>query len=63
MQLVFLENSSDWTDEDDIKIKKWFNDYLDWLKTSKNGIEESETKNNHGTWYDVQVVSHLLFLG
>ncbi|MFA7229107.1 MAG: alginate lyase family protein, partial [Melioribacteraceae bacterium] len=48
-----LQNSAAWTDEDNLKIKKWFDDYLNWLRTSKNGIHESKTKNNHGSWYDV----------
>ena len=58
-----LENSKEWTKEDDKEIKNWFNEYLTWLKTSKNGVGESKSKNNHGTWYDVQVVSISLFLG
>ena len=32
--------------------KKWFADYLTWMNTSKNGKEERDAKNNHGTcWY------------
>ena len=58
-----LENSKDWTGNDDLGIKKWFKDYLNWLNTSKNGIDESKAKNNHGSWYDVQTVSIQLFLG
>src|SRR5437868_15340132 len=35
-------------------IKKWFADYLEWMRTSKNGIEEREAKNNHGTCWVMQ---------
>jgi hypothetical protein len=38
-------------------IKKWFADYLDWMTTSKNGIEEREAKNNHGTCWVMQVAA------
>lgn len=43
-------------------LRQWFTDYLHWLQTSENGIFEKNTKNNHGTWYDVQTVSILFFL-
>jgi hypothetical protein len=36
-------------------IMQWFTDYLLWLTTSKNGIEEREAKNNHGTCWVMQV--------
>jgi hypothetical protein len=38
-------------------IKQWFTDYLLWLTTSKNGIEERDAKNNHGTCWVMQVVA------
>jgi len=57
-----LENSNEWTRENNNRIKKWFEYYLEWLQTSKNGIAESKAKNNHGCWYDVQVVSYFLYL-
>jgi hypothetical protein len=33
----------------------WFSDYLKWLTTSKNGMEEREEKNNHGSCWVLQV--------
>jgi hypothetical protein len=30
-------------------VRGWFASYLKWMMTSKNGIEEREAKNNHGT--------------
>jgi len=38
-------------------IKQWFTDYLLWLTTSKNGIEERDAKNNHGTCWVMQVAA------
>ena len=43
-------------------LRKWFTDYLYWLQTSENGVFEKNTKNNHAVWYDVQIVSILMFL-
>lgn len=44
-------------------LQSWFRDYLDWLRTSSHGQDEAATKNNHGTWYDVQCVRFALFVG
>lgn len=44
------------------KIRLWFSEYLNWLQTSENGVFEKNTKNNHATHYDTQIVSILLFL-
>jgi hypothetical protein len=58
-----LENSESFTKTDRNNLEKWFTQFLDWLTTSPNGRGEGETKNNHGTLYDVQVTSYALFLG
>jgi hypothetical protein len=36
-------------------LRKWFADYLNWMTTSKNGQEERDAKNNHGTCWVTQV--------
>src|SRR6185295_3896414 len=44
-------------------IKKWFAEYLNWLTTSKNGLEEREAKNNHGTCWLLQVAEFARLTG
>jgi len=44
-------------------VKQWYKQYLNWLLTSKNGKSEHSQINNHGTYYDMQVVDFALFTG
>jgi alginate lyase len=60
--VALIHNSSAWTEKDKQGIKFWFREYLKWLLNSDAGKKESQSANNHGTWYDVQVSSIALFL-
>src|SRR6266576_6629002 len=44
-------------------LRKWFADYLGWMTTSKNGLEERDAKNNHGTCWVMQVSEFAEFTG
>jgi hypothetical protein len=61
--IVLLTGSPSWTPADEGGMRNWARAYLEWLRTSPNGKAESVAKNNHGTWYDVQVARTSLFLG
>src|ERR1700722_15574220 len=38
-------------------VKKGFTEYITWMTTSKNGIQERDAKNNHGTCWVAQVAA------
>lgn len=56
-----LQGSKYWKTEYQRGMKQWFSDFLTWMQTSKNGINEMNAPNNHGAWYDVQRLSMALF--
>ena len=58
-----LEGSNSWKAKDIAQLKDWYVRYLQWMLTSKNGNDEHAAKNNHGTWFYVQVVDFALFTG
>ena len=57
-----IEKTKGWTTKDQEGMKQWFSDFLNWMQTSKNGIDEMNAKNNHGDWYDAQRLSMALFI-
>lgn len=56
-----IKSDPSWTKQDQEAIEKWFTDFLTWFTTSKNGIDEMKSKNNHGVWYDAQKLGYSLF--
>jgi len=56
-----LQDSKYWTTTDQKGMQKWMADFLEWMQTSKNGMDEMKTENNHGAWYDALRLSLALF--
>ncbi|HZL25263.1 MAG TPA: alginate lyase family protein [Acidobacteriaceae bacterium] len=42
-------------------VGKWFADYLQWMTTSKNGAEERDAKNNHGSCWVMQAAEFAMY--
>lgn len=61
--ILLYDNSGYFTARDMDELKSWFSDYLAWLSGSELGYEEDHAKNNHGEWFDAQVVACEIFLG
>lgn len=44
-------------------LRQWYAEYLKWLTTSKKGLEEAKSGNNHATWWTVQTAAYAFFTG
>ena len=61
--ICLLKDSKSFNNSDRNGIIEWYKAYLNWMLTSENGVDEQHTKNNHGTYYDLQIASFALFTG
>lgn len=58
---ILLRGSKNWSNEDQTALKQWFSEFLTWLKDSPLGKDEAGEHNNHGTFYDAQVIAYAIF--
>src|ERR1051325_3862552 len=58
-----LAGSKSWTDADQRGVQQWFTQFVQWMQESKNGHDEAAAKNNHGTYYDLELATFALFIG
>ncbi|WP_256865304.1 alginate lyase family protein [Paenibacillus sp. 32352] len=58
-----LKGSQAMTEEIYRGLKQWFSDYLQWMSTHPNGIEEMNADNNHSVCWFVQAAAFAWFTG
>ncbi|HPH33712.1 MAG TPA: alginate lyase family protein [Chitinophagaceae bacterium] len=61
--LGLLNEAPEWKEKDQLGMKKWFTDFLQWMQTSVIGRDEMDAENNHGAWYDAQRLAMALYTG
>lgn len=61
--ISLIKDSKDWTSADQSGMVLWVRDFSKWMMTSKIGIEEMNAPNNHGVWFDAQLLAYAGFLG
>ncbi|SPE43576.1 conserved hypothetical protein [Candidatus Sulfopaludibacter sp. SbA3] len=44
-------------------VREWFAAFAKWMTTSKKGLEEKKSGNNHATWWTAQVAAYSSFTG
>ncbi len=60
---ALLIGSAHWSAADEQGFESWMHAFLGWAQTSPNGKSEAAARNNHGSFYDEQIVALALFLG
>ena len=60
--MEFLAQTGSWDAKDQAGVRKWFEEYLQWLRQSKNGDEEKKSGNHHGSWWTAQVAAVATFV-
>lgn len=60
---LLLNGSGALPDADLAALRQWFTELTQWMQTSAIAREEDAAKNNHGMFFDSQLVNYLLFIG
>ena len=52
--MEFLAQAGEWDAKEQAAVHRWFEEYLRWLTTSKNALDEKSSGNNHASWWTAQ---------
>lgn len=61
--MMIYEKENLFDQKDLAELKSWFSEFIVWLTTSKNGLEELAQANNHGACYIMQLAIYSKFVG
>lgn len=61
--LHYLKQEPSWPKDLIPDLQDWFRRYVQWLETSTLAQVERSGNNNHGTFFDVQIIAIYIFLG
>ncbi|KAF9910947.1 hypothetical protein EC991_005121 [Linnemannia zychae] len=61
--LHYLKQDPEWPADMIPNLHGWFTKYVKWLEDSQLAKQERAGNNNHGTYYDVQLIGIYQFLG
>jgi hypothetical protein len=60
--MEFLSRTGNWDAKDQEAVRRWFQDYLQWLTQSKYAMEEKNSGNNQASWWTAQVAAVATFV-
>jgi hypothetical protein len=60
--MEFLAQTGSWDVKEQAAVRRWFEDYLHWLTTSKNATDEKKSGDNHASWWTAQVAAVASFV-
>ncbi|WIY04071.1 alginate lyase family protein [Amycolatopsis mongoliensis] len=60
---ILATGAPGWTKTDQAGMTGWYTQFLNWLRTSKNGTDEAAAQNNHGSFYDMMAAALALGTG
>jgi len=58
-----IASSSALSEKEYDQLKAWAGEYFEWLTTNPMALDEGESKNNHGSYYDAQAMYFALYSG
>ena len=60
---LLIEGSMALNKEEKQGLKRWAEAYFEWLTSSELALQEAASKNNHGSYYDLQALYFALYAG